>query len=358
MSLPIRQGTIWPSRTKSPSPKIGRHIATLKYSVAVPDLFISHVYTDNSRDAWGDGVTPMVGLKARIDSFQADLHQREEETLVAGLTPGSTRVIRRKAINSAEVVMKRLELRVMLADFTDPLKRSVPMEAFTHSSNYRNHPNMPKTDPDSEWVDTDDFVDVDWAPSGLQAIHVLRAAFCPRFRYFKHKQNGGDLGKRPQAETSKFGNEDSHVCFMGKDASGFILIEQRFYSHRSLGVWQVQIELALARIQAMRSKWAKAGKRQRQNGSSQSEDAKQIALLEAYVEQLRKEDVEDDEDDDRHSYYMPAHAVKPEEWADFDNVYQVHNPEIYMSNAVRDILVQYYYCSRARRGFEYHMATR
>jgi hypothetical protein len=124
-------------------------------------------------------------------------------------------------------------------------------------------------------------------------------------------------------------------------------------SHCLPAVSQVQIELALARIQALRKNLAAQGKRRK---GSATEDARQISLLEAYVAQLRKE--EDDDDDDRHSYYMPAHAVRPEEWADFDNVYQVHNPEIYMSNAVRDILFQYYYCSRATRGFEYHMATR
>ncbi|OBZ70295.1 hypothetical protein A0H81_09960 [Grifola frondosa] len=55
---------------------------------------------------------------------------------------------------------------------------------------------------------------------------------------------------------------------------------------------------------------------------------------------------------------MPADSVSPEEWAEFDNVYQVYCPQIIMDNAIRDIMMQYYYCSRSRRGFEYHMATR
>jgi hypothetical protein len=97
--------------------------------------------------------------------------------------------------------------------------------------------------------------------------------------------------------------------------------------------------------------------RRQNNPTAELEEAKKIALLEAYVGQLRADDAHTSTGN-RDSYYIPASTVNPEEWADFDNVYQVHNPRIVMSNAVRDILMQYYYCSQARRGFEYHMATR
>src|ERR1700729_1452059 len=75
------------------------------------------------------------------------------------------------------------------------------------------------------------------------------------------------------------------------------------------------------------------------------------------------------------TYYMPSDSVSADEWSEFDNVYQVHCPRIFMNNAIRDvrshlllsllaklqryqILTQYYLCSRAWRGLEYHMATR
>lgn len=40
-----------------------------------------------------------------------------------------------------------------------------------------------------------------------------------------------------------------------------------------------------------------------------------------------------------HSYYMPSDSVSPEEWADFQNVYQVHCPQIFMDNIIRDVSV-------------------
>jgi hypothetical protein len=85
-----------------------------------------------------------------------------------------------------------------------------------------------------------------------------------------------------------------------------------------------------------------------------------IALLEDYVEQLRSADTAgvDSSNTSRHSYYMPDDLVQAHEWAGFSNVYQVHCPTFHINNSVRDILMQYYYCSRARRGFEYHMAAR
>lgn len=61
--------------------------------------------------AWVDGVTPWVGIKAMIEDFQVDMHQRDQEMTVAGITPSSTKVIRRKPFYAAEVVMKNLDLR-------------------------------------------------------------------------------------------------------------------------------------------------------------------------------------------------------------------------------------------------------
>src|SRR6266545_4988996 len=46
LSLPIRQGSFFPSRHISP--KFSRHLATLKYRISLHDLYIMHVYIDDS----------------------------------------------------------------------------------------------------------------------------------------------------------------------------------------------------------------------------------------------------------------------------------------------------------------------
>lgn len=218
MSLQIRQGALWAKWDKLASPKLGQHLATLKYKIAVHRLFISHMYVDNSRDAWEDGVTPFVGVKALINDFHADMHQREEEALVAATPTRAARTIRRKPFSAAEVVMKGLDLRSVLAIFSEPLKQTVPLEYSAHSSNYRTRDNIPETDVDSPWVDMDDFVEVDSPDLPIQTIHILPAAACPQFTYFKRAKEPGLSKTRPRSEVTKFGNEDTHVCLLGKEA--------------------------------------------------------------------------------------------------------------------------------------------
>lgn len=49
LSLPIRQGNYYPRRALSP--KFTRHLATIKYRIVVPQLFVMHGYTDESRES-------------------------------------------------------------------------------------------------------------------------------------------------------------------------------------------------------------------------------------------------------------------------------------------------------------------
>lgn len=37
------------------------------------------------------------------------------------------------------------------------------------------------------------------------------------------------------------------------------------------------------------------------------------------------------------SYYMPSDTVSPEDWSAFNNVYQVHCPQIFLDNTIRDV---------------------
>ena len=67
-----------------------------------------------------------------------------------------------------------------------------------------------------------------------------------------------------------------------------------------------------------------------------------LPLLEDYAKQLQK-----DEDHaklqntiGRQSYYMPPDSVSPEEWSEFSNVYQVHCPQVFMDNIIRDVSPQ------------------
>ena len=232
LSLPIRQGKYYPWRPISP--KLGRHLATLKYRVSLPHLYFVHGYIDDSREskyplsyslylvltillAWVDGVTPWVGVKGKIDELQADMHQREEEFALPGPIPDTTRTVRKKPFYAAEVMIKGLELRALLATFSDPLKQTVDMAAPPQRSNYRKHSNLPTIPPTSIWHDLDDFTELDWIPVNNPVLNLLPLVTCPHFTYFKRNT----VVSESNPHTSKFGSEHSHICLLGKEPCKF-----------------------------------------------------------------------------------------------------------------------------------------
>ena len=214
ISLPIRQGRRY--KHKRPlSPKFGQHLATIKYRISVPTLFIAHAYMDQSSDAWADGVTPFVGCKAMIDQFQADMHQRVQETTITE-PDGTKKTTTHKPFSAIEVVLKGLELRALLAIYSEVLKQSVPLDCSPIGSTYRNRDNIPVIEPNSHWIDLDDFVETDWRSDGIPILHLLPVMSCPRFTYFRRAAPASANENR--TEVSKFDDEDTHLCLLGTEA--------------------------------------------------------------------------------------------------------------------------------------------
>ncbi|OCH92936.1 hypothetical protein OBBRIDRAFT_802282 [Obba rivulosa] len=343
LSLPIRQGSRYP-RKRPVSPKFGQHLATLKYRITLAQLFICHVYTDNSQDAWADGVTPFVGVKTMVENFQADLHQRDQES--TRTTHSRVKTIHHKPFYAIEVVIKGLDLRALLAVFSDPLKQTVSelTETPSSTSSYRKRSGLTPVDIGSPWVDLEDYTEGTWTNSSTPDVYVLPMTACPQFTYVKRAVDANANSPSLPVERTKFGSEDTHLCYLGKEAS----------------IPQVQIALTSLRIKELQGKISPNAEVHVHNGpanvngnsipkepSERSNDVRRmILLLEDYIRHLRKVDAESNvlNASSGQSYYMPSDTVSPEEWAEFDNVYQ--------------ILMQYYHCSRSRRGFEYHMATR
>lgn len=209
LSLPIRQGSYYPH--KLISPKFSRHLATIKYRVSLPQLFITHVYLDDTKESWINGTTCFIGMKAKIDHFQADLHQREQETIAPGKMPDSIQIVRHKPFYAAEVVTKSLDVRVLQATFSEPLKQAVPMSVESENSTKRDFSSDTQIPP--SWVDNDDFVETDWSPQQPPNIHLLPVLSCPKLTYFKRHSRHAEI----QAENSKFGDEDTHACMLGRE---------------------------------------------------------------------------------------------------------------------------------------------
>lgn len=305
--------------------------------------------------AWVDGVTPWVGIKGRVEEFQADMHQREEESTAAGPIPNTTRVIRRKPFYAAEVIMKGIELRAMLATFSEPLKQDVQITASAQKSNYRKHVDLPITTSTSTWYDLEDFVEFDWLSSSSPILHLLPLATFPNFTYFK--RNSSLPGIFPQ--TSKFGSEHSHICLLGTEPCKLSCISVLPILDILLAVPQTQISLASARATELNKSLQSEATPKGHKGltvstlckhildlcliqskpSSRSSVKKMLALLEEYIAALKESEIRPDDPQTKESqtYYMPTDIVSPDEWAEFDNVYQIHCPSVFMDSAVRDV---------------------
>jgi len=66
---------------------------------------------------------------------------------------------------------------------------------------------------------------------------------------------------------------------------------------------------------------------------------KMVSLLEDYIAVLKEVEIRPDAPHETaaHRYHIPSDIVSSEDWAEFDNVYQIHCPSIFMDSAVRDV---------------------
>lgn len=63
----------------------------------------------------------------------------------------------------------------------------------------------------------------------------------------------------------------------------------------------------------------------------------------------------EDQADDAHLPHI--NSTLYEEWGGWANRYMIHNPSIQVNNTTRDVLLKYYYSSRERKGFVYHLSA-
>lgn len=221
MSLPIRQGKLFPSAQPS-TKKFGKHCATIKYRFSLAPLFISHSYKQESWSDWANGETTVVALKGKIGRFNVDIHQREQEEVVRRSNSNQTRTIMRKIFCQAEVDCDGVDLRVISATFKEP-EKSVIIPEDDESLDQHARPSKRDhsvADEDLEWIDLDDFVDAVYTiPDQNPQIQVLPFIKCPRFTYYRQidvvAKGGAEGPETILVPKSKFGTEASHTCLMG-----------------------------------------------------------------------------------------------------------------------------------------------
>ncbi|EON64007.1 hypothetical protein W97_03237 [Coniosporium apollinis CBS 100218] len=388
MSLPIRQGKLWPGIEKS-SKKFGRHLATIEYSLLLSPLYMSHVYKHKDVEEYGKGVVSATGLKLRLDSFMLDLHQRREEFRTP--VKGSTRQTKTSGmrINEAQLDFISADIRAVSATIAGTEMSDI--DAATDDTFAAYQQGLPAADlsrfsiPDNDlsWVDMDDFVELDWmlpAESNPET-RILPLAFAPRFTYFRQTDHEDTISGDPR-RSSAFGKEPSHDCKMSANNDPRRvqrdLIEQRLrqlaeqleHNQRSIGEQELKVVRDADGDARLREELDALRKQMETLQRTQSFLQSMFKTLTKKLETGDRGPVPDRELDN--DFYAARRENRPTDTgvegmdsspledyiSDFNNRFIVHNAQLKWSNSLRNIILRYIHQVSQRRGFVYYMSRR
>lgn len=373
LSLPVRQGDLWPDLDKS-SKKFGRHLATVKYKLCVSPLFISHIYKHTDRDENGHEVVAATGLKARLETFLLDIHQRRQEALP---NPKSTTM----TINQAELDFHEADIRAVSA-YIDKLsiedlisQASIsPDDISLLSAGGDDTDGHSFVDGDYRWVDMDDFVELDWAlpKNRPPRAKIIPLAYTPRFTYFRQTDHFED--GQTESSLSPFGKEATHSCIMSQDNDPLeiqcgLVVDRLEKVNKQMRRNRQAIEML-----AERTKTNPDDSETRVESDNLIKQSSILYDKQKFLENmLRKIQKKLDDKDKRHGRNESNISIEADDGAemfgidstqfidyasDFDNRFIVHNMQAKWNNSLRNVILKYIHQVGQRRGFVYYMSRR
>jgi len=385
MSLPIRQGGLWPGIEKS-SKKFGRHLATIKYNLLLAPLFLSHIYKHKDAEDYSEDVVSATGLKMRLDSFMLDVHQRREEfhtqdrgRKTAGKTSGMK-------MHQAQLDLLSADIRAVSASIAgttpeDLRKASAPLLVSQQDEGATDLSHFEIPDNDLSWIDMDDFVELDWIlPSEANPeTKIMPLAYAPRFTYFRQTDHGDTIAGDPD-RTSPFGKEPTHFCIMSKDDDPRRVQCQLIQSR--LGQLQQQMDSHRrahedAELKCLKDDdpILKAEFEQLTKHASFLHEKKLFldSMLRRMTMRLHTDnnravpDGDADADSDGETPHPKDYDTEAEGMdtnpagefiSDFNNRFVIHNMQMKWNNLLRNIILRYIHQVSQRRGFVYYLSRR
>ncbi|BCS19961.1 FMP27 family protein [Aspergillus puulaauensis] len=384
MSLPVRQGRLWPGITKT-NKKFNRHLATVKYKLLLAPLFVAHIYKHKDSEDYAEDVVTATGLKVRLDSLKLDVHQRREQIKVP--SKGRLRQPQASAIRiyKAELDLQAADFRAVSASIEgtnlDDIerKRDDILSSFQQPVAPADLSRFTIPDHNLDWVDMDDFVELDWIlpQESNPRTKILPLAFTPRFTYFRQTDHREVAPGQPGY--SSFGHEDTHACVMSerneprrvqieliKDRLATVESKMQEFS-RAIGEQELQMAKEIDNNERLK---VQHGEYIRQAASL----ARRRAFLTAGLQRLEKQllrstrgpDVNQNEAADSDSasesretdfdaFYSSAHDDVN---SDFNNRFMIHSVQLKWNNSLRNIILRYIHQVSQRRGFVYYMSRR
>lgn len=375
MSLPVRQGPLWPGREKS-SKKFGRHLATIKYNLLLSPLFLSHIYKHKDVEDYDENAVSATGIKVRFDSFKLDIHQRREEFNTSDKGRKTQARTTGMKIHAAQLDLAAADVRAVSASIkgttTEAIMRNnLGSLIMQHEDDGTDLSKFTIPDNDLSWIDMDDFVELDWIlPSESNPeTKILPLAYCPRLTYFRQTDIGGVIAGDPE-RTSPFGQEPTHLCIMSQDDDPrrvqAQLVQQR------LDQLAIQIQDHTHNLEDTEQKIYRDGEQGTDlrntldallMHSNVLHDKKDF--LENMLDQMTSSPTRSNEPSlgggksdtsvgtGDQSINLPTSA---EFASDFLNRFVMHNLQLKWNNLLRNIILRYIHQVSQRRGFVYYLS--
>ena len=389
MSLPIRQGKLFPGIEKS-SKKFGRHLATIKYNILLSPLFMAHVYKHKDAADINADTTSATGLKLRLDSFMLDLHQRREEFDAQGR--GKAKQMKASAIriNQAQLDFVSADIRAVSANIAgtthQDLKKATEEDllSWQQSSNSLELSRINIPDDDKSWVDADDFVELGWIlPSEADPpTEILPLAFAPRFTYFRETDHTKSVTATAEGRSSAFGDEPTHFCVMSQDNDPrkvqCDLIEERITKmeeqikshHRTVNEQELHVVRDSHRDGSIKERWEVLMEQATRMDAKKdfliglADRLRQAIKDNKPWESVARESAPDffssDSDHSDSDYDEDGIESTPgtKSSGDFSNRFIVHNAQLKWNNSLRNVILRYGHQVSQRRGFVYYTSRR
>ena len=389
MSLPIRQGKLFPGLEKS-SKKFGRHLATIKYNLLLSPLFVAHIYKHKDAEEWSENMVSATGLKLRLDSFMLDLHQRREEFAMPGKGRGKQAKSSGMRINEAQLDFISADVRAVSATIAGATAGDIKnatneeLAAYPQSATSIDMSRFTIPDNDFTWIDMDDFIELDWIlpAESNPATKIMPLGYSPRFTYFRQTDHRDSISG-DDTRSSQFGNEPTHYCIMSQDndprrvqcdliQERLAKVNEQLNTHqRTMGEQELRVvrdghsDASLKETLNMLNDQGKALEERRRFLQS---------MLTRILQRLDGNRRRTKSDAETSNQSPPTNRSSEESFesenerieaapladfvSDFNNRFIVHNLQMKWDNSLRNIILRYVHQVSQRRGFVYYMSRR
>ncbi|RKP30809.1 hypothetical protein METBISCDRAFT_6981, partial [Metschnikowia bicuspidata] len=197
--LPVRRGRLFGE--EQDKTKFSEHLYTNKFLFRFKNLFIGHVHRSDG-DVGTDGELECVGLRAKVDNFVVDLHQRKEQVIDESKDFSRRNKIMKMLFNVGGAVLSKIDLRTVHAVFN----RAVYVPGKNAGRNTQG--TLHVFDKDRRWYDHRDYLEAFEPADGtyLKTVEIQPLLFSDKFSYIRESIDGKD--------DYDWGTEETHRCML------------------------------------------------------------------------------------------------------------------------------------------------